>query len=121
MTLTEFLLARIAEDEAAARNAGGGAWESWSHRAGSLDLRDLVEDRKRFAEVPEDRDEHIVRWSPARVRAECEAKRAIVDLALSAEHAGQVLDGALINGALAALALPYADHPDYDPEWSVRA
>lgn len=111
--LVEFLLARIGEDEESARQAGSGEWESWSHRAGGVDLRDLVENRKRFAEVPSDRDEHIARHSPARVLAECVAKRRIVEhvepdpLTLSPGD----------DYVLRLLAQVYADHPDYREEW----
>jgi hypothetical protein len=97
MELTEFLLARIAEDE---------------------------------AEAPE---YHLVTCRaigspcfcahPARVLAECEATRRIVDVhppdhlepdicATCASHA----EGYPCR-TLLFLALPYADHPDFDEEW----
>jgi hypothetical protein len=82
MTLTDFLLARIAEDEAC---ADGLEWD----------------------------DGNPVHQT-ARVLAECEAKRQIVEacaevLAYDAE--------ALPQDVLRFLALPYADHPDYREEW----
>jgi hypothetical protein len=82
MTLTDFLLARIAEDEAC---ADGLEWD----------------------------DGNPVHQT-ARVLAECEAKRRIVEacadvLAYDAE--------ALPQDVLRLLALPYADHPDYRQEW----
>jgi len=65
MTLTEFLLARISEDEARAHYAlsrgDGGALEYGGQWYGAI--------------------QHAKRWEPARVLAECAAKRAIV-----AEH-----------------------------------
>jgi hypothetical protein len=49
---------------------------------------------------------------PARVLAECEAKRRIVEL-MSDEVEYVVYS----DDVLRALALPYADHPDFRPEW----
>jgi len=98
MTLTEFLLARIAEDEAVAR---------WGR---------LVDD-------PSDPDSatKILRWDHARLIAEREVKRRIV--ALHSAESGQHPDFCghdlreLPCPTLRFLALPYADHPDYQPEW----
>lgn len=100
--LTDFLTARLDEDEADAR--------AWSDIIYSLDL--------------EDRPHAGHRLNPARVLAECEAKRRIVsrcDLVLRGRpegmfNAGQEVDA---NDNLRALALPYADHPDYRQEWAV--
>lgn len=96
MTLTEFLLARIAEDEAAARAATGAA--VFSHQTGSWQFETVsgpgyessivfaVTDsgaKTQAADLTaawegQERGEHIARWDPARVLAECEAKRRIV-------------------------------------------
>ena len=65
LTLTEFLLARIAEDEAEARKAGPMWRNEWSAEDVDVTL-------------------HIERHDPARVLAECEAKRRIV-----ANHGGR--------------------------------
>lgn len=114
-TLAEFLLARIAEDEAVALRA--------RDNAGSFAVPD-----------------HVVRFSPPRVLAECEAKRRIVELH---EISSEVLGNATLYGCaicdcmsdddgeyyvgrvdevdgcatLRLLALPYSGHPDYDPDW----
>lgn len=100
MTLTDFLLARIAEDEAVARKT-------------------------------------VVLADPARVLAECAAKRRIVatwerrwDEAENAANNPNLSVGERnsMNGMFASqatglgeairlLALPYADHPDYNPDW----
>lgn len=105
LTLTDFLLQRIAEDEAEVQNAlalhGSGTTWRLGH---ALD--------------------------PARMLAECEAKRRIVKgLTQDAPtlHDGmreKVERGAVEwawsvarEGTLANLALPYADHPDYREEW----
>jgi hypothetical protein len=92
MTLTEFLLARIAEDERAA-NA------DWSNLG----------------------------YDPARVLAECEAKRRILDLHRSGEVCDPCsgwlgTDPAADCPTLRLLALPYADHPDYRAaEWKAES
>jgi uncharacterized membrane protein YhhN len=83
MTLTEFLLARIAEDEALCRNTMG---------------------------VPE--------WWPARVLAECGAKRRILAHATRPEH--QSWESPMVS-ILAAMVLPYVDHPDCREAWAVLA
>ena len=146
--LTEFLLARVAEDEAAAREATPGPWwnESGTVHAPFPFGRDLSagpggachpldaqggNGRDADAEV-----EHAARWNPARVLAECEAKRLIVALhhpASAADH-GSLSEGRCFTcvdfhadydceqstlpcWTLRALAQPYAAHPDYRPEW----
>jgi hypothetical protein len=97
VTLTEFLLARIAEDEEVARDASPGGWSfpGIESVAGGT----LYDATRRIADVvyeqPEDHDgrivrhllvpeadvngAHIARHDPARVLAECEAKRRIVE------------------------------------------
>lgn len=68
-------------------------------------------------------------FDPARVLAECEAKRRIVALHDGAHECSVYVRGEVDNCAwvergdscstLRLLALPYADHPDYDPSWAV--
>ncbi|MEV6105728.1 DUF6221 family protein [Streptomyces sp. NPDC051940] len=53
---------------------------------------------------------HITRHSPTQVLAEVETKRAIVDYIM------RECDGKLSH-VLRLLALPYAWHNDYRPEW----
>lgn len=103
MSITDFLLARIAEDEAAAQ-AEQSAVEYLS-------------------EPP-----HWPAGWPARVLAECAAKRAIVaewedtdtgeTWLLEGADAGYAL---AIDHAVRALAAVYADHPGYLDEWRVGA
>lgn len=60
--------------------------------------------------------EHMARWDPARVLAEVEAKRAILD-----EFRRELADDLTNESALwvlAVLALPYRDRPGYRPEWA---
>ena len=99
MTLTEFLLARIAEDEAVAWDAGerrGLPYESPLY---------VVDDNYRHDQVG---------IYPERVLAECEAKRRIVEL--NATKPGRKTTFRRLL-TLQTLALPYADHPDYRQEW----
>ncbi|WP_353707620.1 DUF6221 family protein [Cellulosimicrobium sp. ES-005] len=97
MTLTEFLLSRIAEDEARADDA----WKAVDNGA-------IVWDRIHP-------DVRAALWPPARVLAECEAKRRIVESARRLGTRGGVTPEELLGN----LALPYADHPDYDEAWRV--
>lgn len=155
MTLTEFLLARIAEDEAAARAViplgrplEGGAAARWAVVGRTVgDASGYVVAYSVEGESPR---RHIARWDPARVLAECEAKRRIVELheswptlvetPIETETTNDI-SGYVLRASkqiawlttreyvarfgidpptapiLALLALPYADHPDYLPEW----
>lgn len=105
-TLTEFLLARIAEDKAMAREA---RLEEYLTTRDSSGL--LVGMRDGYA--------HVVATS-GRVLAECESKRAVVGL-LSADIQDRrnALRRSWAAEILIALAQPYADHPDFDPAWAV--
>lgn len=76
LTLTDFLLARIAEDEEI-----GGVYED-----------------------------------PARRRAECDAKRRIVEMHVHYARWDDATVGDQSRSTLELLTLPYVDHPDYR-EW----
>jgi hypothetical protein len=119
--LDEFVLARIAEDKRLAADAAAASGrESWS--AGDVGL-----DGWRGTA------EHIARYDPARIMAECAAKRRAVlacrearpDLAFLGARPPGMADFPMTPHdqhqfaalTLALLALPYADHPDYRPEW----
>ncbi|SNR76157.1 DUF6221 family protein [Blastococcus mobilis] len=122
MTLDEFLLARIAEDKRVAMDAAGdGGQERWSAGVvgeGPVGPRSVA---------------HVVRHDPARVLADCSAKWRIV-LACRDARPEMTFLGSRPPGMadfptaahgqhqlaaviLALLALPYADHPHYRPEW----
>ena len=89
MTLTEFLLARVAEDE-----QGAPGVLNW------LAVRDDYE-------------------TYDRVRADCEAKRRIVEQWERISTRLQVdLDQTQGWETLRVLASVYSDHPDYDPAWA---
>jgi len=100
MTLVDFLLQRIAEDEAVAERAS-------SHNGGATFAKDNY---------------GCLLVQPARVLAECAAKRQIVALhqrylvALNQESRDADRRCSL-EPVVRLLALPYADHPDYREEW----
>ena len=139
MELAEWLMQQIADDEAVAREAVPSitGWSVGLERA--ADRRSIVA----HLVIPDDSadssgiasDEvtrtrwlttaaHIARWHPARVLAECEAKRRIVE-----EHAwGEYVVGDGWRTCIAdheespcttlrLLTMPYADRPGYDPAW----
>jgi hypothetical protein len=93
MTITEFLLARIAEDEAAipewhARLVAGSPIADWIRHIGD------------------------------RVLAECAAKRAIVEALIGTDPRHEALSALTLEFVVGQLAAIYADHPDYDTEWA---
>ena len=110
--LAEFLLARIAEDEAAAQEANDhDRWESGEDGNGdpSVFESDVTGQSWRVALVGSSAvAEHVARHDPARVLAECEAKRRIVAANAALTYEPYVL---------LCLALPYSDHSDYDEAW----
>lgn len=99
-TITEFLLARIAEDEAVAKAASGDG-ASWI----APDVHGpivAVDDGTRFGGEPVIYDEgrpsaeqaqHIARHDPARGLRECKAKRAIVEMAIAIGDDGEYAAG----------------------------
>jgi hypothetical protein len=109
--LAQFLLARIAEDEA----ANDELVRAEVARCRADGMPSLTEDEVRayWAGQP---------WWERRV-AECDAKRRIVDAWVAADHAAGSYPGTMagieqgLDAALQFLALPYADHPDYDEKW----
>lgn len=133
--LSEFLLARIAEDEAAAggafRDINDGSTPDKGKRwwnAGDVVL--TVEDNERIVEqAPAIGDDavasHIARHDPARVLAECKAKRRIVEAVqylsrLPSHMCMPDVESAMgLERAMQAMAAVYADHPDYRSEWAL--
>jgi len=112
LTLTEFLTARIEEDEAAARRASGG--EGWYVDDGQIwRLNDPLGESAdgltgNFPIWADGAAEHIARHDPLRVLAECQAKRQLIERVGNPDWAG-----------FSILALPYADHPNYQQEWAL--
>lgn len=124
--LVEFLSARIAEDEAAARAAsqpafaGDGSiarWRDEPHYPDRMDGHSTVWNGVGQAVVSNASDfqgAHIARQDPARVLAGCESKREIIALAEFSDEEGAA---PVYVKALRALTLSYADHPDYQQIW----
>jgi hypothetical protein len=111
MSLAEFLLARIAEDEADAQRLADTLIVTGGDRYNIGGFQPLL-----HPPVP------VI---PAKLLAECEAKRRIVERHRWAEEhpdwrdfeSEDHFDAAL--GTLRDLAQPYKGHPDYQPEWRV--
>jgi hypothetical protein len=106
MTLAEFLLARITEDEAVARSVE-------------------PDDRHGYERVDDHAGYVILSVDPTRVLAECEAKRRIVErFKWAAENPDlyrndmELMDqwGDAMD-TLTDAAAAHADHPDYRDEW----
>lgn len=108
--LVTWLRAQLEDDERVARTGQADGISQW------IALEDGVvinADSWRIANATAEDDkrevaEHIARWDPARVLAEVDAKRRILDD--FSWEAGQVR-------AIMFLALPYADRPGYREEW----
>ena len=117
LTLPDFLLARIAEDEVAIRRASMFP-PRWVARPDDVG-QPIIAGSFRVATCAESVMDHIARHDPARVLAECEAKRRVVEMQW--HHLGEDDYAWGMEEAkrqiLAELALPYADHPDYREEW----
>lgn len=120
MTITEFLTARLDEDESIARAA-----DSASSHPGEADGEPAV------AAPLSPQQRHIDRWGPTQVLLDIAAKRTIVE---TYEELGRVLAKASDSGradeaavtrnlfaglqvAVLAHAMVFADHPDYRAEW----
>jgi len=130
-TITDFLLARITEDEEVARGAispsgyntsPDGRWEiievpyegEWPRNP---DAENVVWSQSEWAL-------HASRHDPARVLAECAAKRKIIAdrerIDRNASDTEWAMGYSDANySALRALAAVYSDHPGYRSEWSM--
>lgn len=111
--LIEFLRARLDEDERIARRAGDSFRQIGETGVIVATDGDRAEEcaSANWAGIAE----QIVRHDPARVLREVEAKRRIVDRYAWLRENGDTGDVAWV---LPLLALPYADHPDYQQEWT---
>ncbi|UXM92517.1 DUF6221 family protein [Paenarthrobacter sp. JL.01a] len=135
MTITEFLQARIAEDEALATKAARGSDGEWHRGHGWMPDEDECRVEGDSIVIYDEgghdpnQAEHIARHDPARVLAECAAKRAIIELhrrLFAAPHSicNRCTDYTTGDAddypcdTLCALATIYKDHPDYQQEWA---
>ena len=113
--LVKFARARLDDDEAYARNAFGehnDAKPDWHEpSSGLLDVGDgdhIVTNDSQVSRFME-------RFDPARVLAEVEAKRKLIEQHIGYYGGGD--DEFWPVQTLRLLALPYADHPEYDESW----
>lgn len=139
--LVAFLLARIAEDEAVAREAAADRAPTWRQATDPGVVHDdpaggvVVDMDEAFPEIvvyDEGRPSiaeaaHIALHDPARVLAECEAKRRIVETyhdhlengqsSTGFHDCGDDCTGGAMIWTLRLLALPYAAHEGFREEW----
>lgn len=107
MTLAEFLVQRIAEDEAAARR---------------VTRYELMTALNRSLAPAAEPTLFVARNDPARVLLDCELRRAMVELwqdpdELPIWSREEVVRAVAVEDCLRLLAVPYADHADYDESW----
>lgn len=132
MTITEFLEARIAEDEEVAMDAvdgddDDGVWHVGpSFGGGSEQVKGKGILIYGEGGHTEDQAAHIAAWDPARVLAECAAKRWVLDTLQGYEpgsewHGEEDMGrrGNNAAGAVRKMAAVYSDHPDYDKDWTL--
>ena len=124
MTITEFLLARIAEDEGVARAAARDG-ERWRTLPEDYRLAVAIDNGTAWGGEPvaydegcpsEEQSAHIASHDPARVLAECKAKREIVRLHATDADCREARNR---HGCetLIALVEVFSDHPDFRSEW----
>ncbi|MEW2250411.1 DUF6221 family protein [Streptomyces sp. NPDC006975] len=129
--LVEFLRARLEQDEASAKAASPGPWRP-SEESDEVLAVDGVTVADGFALSGRQlraTTEHIARHDPARVLAEVGARRHLIELHQERLEQGYGTDFCAECGfgevgrqyypcqTLRLLALPYADHPDYQERW----
>lgn len=120
--LADFLLARVAEDEAVAEAATtlGHGWEPEGPHEVYANGDDPHTGVLIAADCPENDAAHITRWNPDRVLAECQVKRRLIfDHDRDHECSSRMFHEPPYIGCevLRTLALPYADHESYRQEW----
>jgi hypothetical protein len=100
--LAEFLLERIAEDR------GPSGIGHYIHCDGDYYITEMVINRATA--------DHIARWHPLRVLADCDARRRLVEELARMQRDEFGWDN-VEDKVMSYLALPYADHPDFQDEW----
>lgn len=126
MTLVEFLTARIERDEMVAKWSMDTDAALWPAIA-STNLGALPNFDVSMATL-----EHLGAHNPHRVLADCAAKRRLIDAFARSvdvmdrvapieelEYVGAKTLSILSRFGLQLLALPYADHEDYQQEWAI--
>jgi hypothetical protein len=138
MTITEFLEARITEDEEREARKfrdkpgalAGYTVTSTSEGEFGVALKGSTE-RPRFMSIAEYVERFCEPAPDVRILAECAAKRAIIkyhaEMVEAVEYLSAALPGNLNQepdalwrtAPLRALAAVYKDHPDYDEDWAL--
>lgn len=140
MTATEFLLAMIEEDECNARACAEVFPAPWEMTDRGYEAR-VVADAPNFmtvtqidqdqanADWPSEHLEHVARHDPARVLADCAARREVIEHAwavaevldgefgLGRSRAQMEVDGEEEPRIIRLLTAAYADHPAHRAEW----
>ena len=122
--LATWLLAQIDEDERVARAAAEAPWTSrhdviptchifgdfgWLVRGPDVETADSDQGRATA--------DHIARHDPARVLAECDAKRRLIKAVEGDPFDAMGAEPDYERTVLQHLALPYADRDGYREEW----
>ena len=131
--LAEFLEARLAEDWEAATASITTVGDTWEASGSVVEIEGDTKGRSVFewtvcfdeGAPSEAQADHIARHDPARVLREVAAKRRIMEFAEKVDALAETVFQEFSNhpeadgvALLKMLALPYADHPDFDPNWS---
>lgn len=125
--LSDFIRARLDEDEAAAKGVAHGPWywEGGYPQRISNPAAILVAECYTSPDAPAQEAEHIARHDPARVLRDIAAKRAIVEMyADKADYdtPDPELEYAVgravgLGEAVRHLAAVWSGHPDYEEAW----
>lgn len=122
MNITEFLLDRIGETEAAVSEY----LAEWNrrHAGASIAMRPAIEVPYWTTLAVSTWDEDGPRWvalavSPEYVLSECKAKRLMIEDAQQIASDGDGEVGYDVGSLLIHMSRPYSDHPDY--HWTWRA
>jgi hypothetical protein len=113
-----FLNARLDEDEAIAKTAAGrrrqlgGTWTFINNAEGIRSGDGVTVVRRTWPQEAA----HIVRWDPARVLADVQAKRAMLPHLVVEGHPLGYCDRCM---CLRLLASVWADHPEFDQSWKL--
>lgn len=115
MMLAEFLLARLGEDEAVAREA-----------AQYVRHGEVIQTNLSRTEGDTYTSKRVELWQPSFVLADCEAKRAVIGRYIDTQHElgpyyAQAEGREYLLPVLRLLAQPYAAHSDYREEWRLDA
>ena len=132
--LASWLLEQIAADEQVAREAAAGSsgvrQPSWGPEwtleedddpgySGTWGIHSDAGTVISAGEVMRPEGRHIARWDPARVLAECDAKRQAVIRCQVIEDRRWLGPHGHGEGILKVMALPYADRPGYLEDWKL--